>query len=163
MGAKESCLKVATACGKWISALLRGRPKIKLHVLRAANSGKCHAACGLIAPDYSYITEECRRGADTRICTAYKFIIIIATHIQVARSTGRSRVLQKRVTRAISAARFSSRESRSANRALRVLLYVRAPPCPPPPQPFSLTARGAAGAFPCVPGKAAFRANFLHT
>ena len=34
---------------------------------------------------------------------------------------------------------------------------------PPPPSRFSLTARGAAGAFPCVPGKAAFRANFLHT
>jgi hypothetical protein len=137
-GSKESCLKVATACGKWISALLRGRPKIKLHVLRAANSGKCHAACGLIAPDYSYITEECRRGADTRICTAYKFIIIIATHTHTGRSLDRpvAWVLQKRVTRAISAARFSSRESRSANRALRVLLYVRAPPCPLPPAVF---------------------------
>lgn len=87
-------------------------------------------------------------------------LLLQHTHTSsVGRPVGLSRVLQKRVTRAISAARFSSRESRSANRALRrVLLYVRAPPLPQ-----IWVFANSAGAFPCVPGKAAFRANFLHT
>lgn len=81
-------------------------------------------------------------GAPTLASVRRINLSLLLQHTHTGRLAGRALwVLQKRVTRAISAARFSSRESRSANRALRVLLYVRAPPSPSPPAVFANSAR----------------------